>query len=435
MQEAFNDLIHQDFPFLKESKLLIAVSGGVDSVVLTHLCSKLKLNIALAHCNFNLRGEESDYDEAFVLNLGDQLDLEVFIEKFDTQEYAESNKLSIQMAARALRYSWFNELAKQLKFDYILTAHHADDNLETFLINLSRGTGLEGLVGIPKINKKIVRPLLSFSREDIEIYARSNNIEWKEDSSNASSKYLRNALRHDVVPKLKSLNTSFLQNFNTSQEYLNEAQSIVEDAVRRVKKKVVSVEGNRFKFNIKKLNKLTNKKAYLYQLLKEYNFTQWNDIADLLDAQSGKQIFSETHRLLKDRDYLLLSEINSEEVQPIIISNFNESVQTHLGMFTFNLVDGIQENSLNTIYLDKDKLEAPLTLRQWKQGDYFYPMGMQGKKKVSKYFKDEKLSLLDKENVWLLCSNGNIVWVVNRRGDDRFKITDSTKQILKIELH
>src|SRR5690606_26589934 len=199
----FKNHIDKNLSFLKESKLLIAISGGLDSVVLTHLCYKLGLKISLSHCNFNLRGTESDEDEDFVLELAEDLELEVFIENFDTQAFAQDHKLSTQMAARTLRYHWFEELAQQLHFDYILTAHHADDNLETFLINLSRGTGLDGLLGIPEKNGKLVRPLLCFSREELEKYALANNLSWREDKSNASTKYLRNKLRNDVIPTLK----------------------------------------------------------------------------------------------------------------------------------------------------------------------------------------------------------------------------------------
>jgi len=219
------------FSFLKERKLIIAISGGIDSVALTHLCNKLNLDFTLAHCNFNLRGDESDTDEQFVLQLANELNKEVFIESFDTETYAKENKLSTQMAARELRYHWFNELAGLLGFDYILTAHHADDNLETFLINLSRGTGLEGLTGIPEINENIVRPLLSFSREDIEAYAKTENLKWREDASNASNKYLRNKLRLEVIPKLKEINSQMLQNFNKTIEHLQDSKDIIDDNI------------------------------------------------------------------------------------------------------------------------------------------------------------------------------------------------------------
>lgn len=427
------------FPFLEKSKLLIAISGGMDSVVLTHLCYKMKLNFALAHCNFNLRGEESDADEDFVLQWAEDLDVEVFIESFDTETYAKDHQLSTQMAARELRYAWFNDLMEQLHFDYLLTAHHADDNLETFLINLSRGTGLEGLTGILEINSNIVRPMLKFSRQEIATYAQENNIKWREDSSNISTKYLRNKIRHDVIPALKETNPQLLQNFNKTLSFLKDSNEIIEDSIVRIQKKVVSVEGDLVKLNIRKLQKLSNPGAYLYQLLKDFNFTEWNDVTNLLEAQSGKQVFSETHRLLKDRDTLILSEIISNDKVLINISEKEKQVETPFGKLNFKTVKNIDKTNESTIYVDKEKLKFPLTFRKWEEGDYFYPYGMKGKKKLSKYFKDEKLSLIEKEQSWLLCSGpdnhrDDIVWVVGKRTDDRFKVTEKTSQILKIEL-
>lgn len=440
MFNQFQTHINQNLLFLTKSKLLIAVSGGLDSVILTHLCYQMKLNIALAHCNFNLRGGESDTDEDFVLQLAEDLDVEVFIESFETEAYSKEHQLSVQMAARELRYDWFKELAEQLHFDFILTAHHADDNLETFLINLSRGTGLEGLTGIPEINDKIVRPLLPFSREQIENYAKENKLQWREDSSNVSTKYLRNKLRLEVIPHLKQINPQFLQNFNKTQSFLQDCNEIIEDRITEIQKKVVRIEDDLIKFDIKKLKKLSNPKAYLYQLLKEFDFTEWDDVTKLLNAQSGKQVFSETHRLLKDRGYLILSEIDKHVIlnaceESFSISKDQKQIKTPLGILFFDETDALFGKRTNIIFVDKEKLKFPLTFRKWKKGDYFYPFGMKGKKKLSKYFKDEKLSLIDKETAWVLCSGDDIVWVVGRRADDRFKVAQNSTQILKIELN
>ena len=427
--------IEKRLGFLNQSKLLIAISGGIDSVVLTHLCHKLGLNISLAHCNFNLRGKESDADEGFVLELAENLELEVFVQRFDTELYAKDNKRSIQMAARELRYSWFSELAEQLKFDFILTAHHADDNLETFLINFTRGTGLEGLTGIPEVNDKFVRPLLSFSSKVIETYARTNNIKWRDDSSNKSVKYLRNKLRHEVVPILKEINPGLLQSFQTTLNNLNESSEIVEESIDVfLKKAIESIGDKEVRFKISEFKKLNNPKPYLFESLKEFGFNEWNDVVGLLDAETGKQVFSPTHRLIKNREYLLLSEINLEESISISISDNVSQVETPFGILFFDEADAIFGERTNIIFADKDALNFPLTIRQYKAGDVFHPLGMTGKKKVSKYFKDEKLSLLDKENTWLLCSGDDIVWVINRRADNRFRVTESTKRILKIEL-
>ena len=440
MQNSFVNHIKKTFPFLNSGKLLVAISGGLDSVVLAHLCNNLKLNSALAHCNFNLRGKESDADEDFVLQLAEDLDLEVFIERFETETYAEQNKLSTQMAARELRYNWFQGLAEQLDFDYILTAHHANDNLETFLINLSRGTGLDGLIGIPEVNGNVVRPLLKFSRQDIEDYAKENNINWRDDSSNASTKYLRNKLRHDVIPILKEINPQFLQNFENTQKHLQDSKALIEDRIEEVSNVLIeSISEEQIQFNIAEIQKLNNPKAYLYELLKDYGFTEWNDVLNLLDAQSGKQVFSETHRLLKDREFLLITEILNNVIlnqseESLLISKDDKEVETQLGVLHFQATKHINKLNESTIYVDKALLKFPLIVRQWKKGDYFYPLGMIGKKKLSKYFKDEKLSLIDKENVWLLCSGEDIVWVINRRADNRFKVTENTTQILKIQL-
>jgi len=435
MLDTFKSHIETNFPFLLTKRLLVAISGGLDSVVLAHLCKASGLNIALAHCNFNLRAAESDADEAFVLDLAEDLDLEVFIESFETEEFAKQRKVSIQVAARELRYDWFQELSQQLNFDYILTAHHADDNLETFLINFTRGTGLEGLTGIPEVNDNIVRPLLPFSRQDLEVYAIGNKIEWREDSSNASKKYLRNKLRHDIIPTLKQMNPQLLQNFKTTISNLQDAQQLVDDSLIRAQKKVISVDNELIKLDVKKLKRLSNAKAYLYELLKDFNFTEWNDVVGLLDAQTGKQVFSETHRLLRNRDYLLLKAINSEEeTDEIQISEEDKTVETPIGILFFDEADAIFKTDKNTILVDAETLNYPLTVRKWQEGDYFHPIGMKGKKKVSKYLKDEKLSMLDKEKVFMLSSDLKIVWIIGMRADERFKVKENTNKLLKITL-
>ncbi|MEL0456743.1 tRNA lysidine(34) synthetase TilS [Flavobacteriaceae bacterium SZ-1-7] len=423
--------------FLTESRLLVAVSGGIDSVVLTHLCHKLNFDMALAHCNFNLRGKESDADEDFVLELADSLNLEVFVQRFDTEKYAKDNKRSIQMAARELRYDWFEELAEQLKFDYILTAHHADDNLETFLINFTRGTGLEGLTGIPSINGKFVRPLLPFSSDDIHNYAKENKIKWRDDSSNKSIKYLRNKLRHEVIPVLKEINPSLLQSFQTTLGNLNDSASIIEDGIEsflnHAMEKISDLE---VKFKISEFKKVNNPKAYLFEVFKDFGFNEWNDVLDLLDAQTGKQVLSSTHRLIKDRAYLLLSEIPKFNDEIILISGGKNEIETPFGALILNATDTTSDNTSNIIYVDKDLLKFPLEIRKKQEGDVFFPLGMNGKKKkLSKFFKDEKFSLLDKENAWLLCSDNDIVWIIGSRADHRFRVTKSTKNVLKIELN
>ncbi|MFN0728168.1 tRNA lysidine(34) synthetase TilS [Polaribacter gochangensis] len=433
MLEKLEQHIAHKFSFLKEKKLLIAISGGVDSVVLTHLLHQLNFDISLAHCNFNLRGTESDKDEEFVNELGKKLDITTFSIRFETEKYAKENQLSTQVAARNLRYDWFQELTNQHLFDFVLTAHHADDNLETFLINLTRGTGLEGFTGIPEVNNHIVRPFLIFSRDDIETYAKEKNMNWREDKSNASSKYLRNKIRHQIVPILKEINPTLLENFQKTSEYLQESQQIIDTSISEFKKKVVEVlENGTLKIDISQLQKTNNPKAYVYQLLKEFGFTEWNDVTHLLSAQSGKEVLSKTHRLLKDRDFLLLSEIkeNNKNLEYKITENTLEiTIPLHL---TFKKTTEISSENTNEIFVDLEKVTYPLVLRKWQHGDYFYPKGMQGKKKVSKYFKDEKFSLLEKENTWLLCTNETVLWIVGYRQDNRFLADKNTATVLKI---
>ena len=433
MLTKFQYHIEQNFAQLKDKKLLLAVSGGVDSMVLLDLFYKLRFDICIVHCNFQLRGEESDADELLVREICQEGYIPYFIESFDTLEFAKENKLSIQLAARKLRYDWFQEIIS-LGFDYVLTAHHLDDNVETFLINFTRGTGLEGLTGIPAQNGNIIRPLLPFSREEIENYAQANQIQWREDSSNASDKYFRNKLRHNIVPTLKELNTGFLDSFQNTLHHLQQSESLVNDASKLVFEKVVEEKENKLEIHLKPLLEFQNYKAYLYQWLKNYGFSAWNDIYDLVEAQSGKQVFSETHILLKDREKLILSErneINKSEV--FIIESIESKVNIPLKLRFCKAVN-IFETVSNCIFVDESKIKFPLTIRKWQEGDYFYPSGMNGKKKLSKYFKDEKYSLLDKENQWLLCSEDQIIWVIGKRADNRFINRETTQNSIKIVL-
>ncbi|MFH6965139.1 tRNA lysidine(34) synthetase TilS [Flavobacterium plurextorum] len=435
MFSKFQNHIVSRFPFLAEKKLFLAVSGGLDSMVLLHLLKQLPYEIAVLHCNFQLRGLESFGDQTFVENYCDQNNIPVFTTQFDTEAFAKDYKLSTQVAARELRYSWFYELLEEKDFDYILTAHHADDNLETFIINLSRGTGLDGLSGIPEQNDKIIRPLLPFSREEILKYAEENKIEWREDSSNASNKYLRNKIRHDLVPILKELNPNFLNAFQKTQSYLQESQNMVEDASIMIYQQVAKEAGDDIHFDLKKLKKLPNYKSYLYQWLHEFGFLAWNDIYDLVNGQSGKQVFSAEFRLLKNRDTLILSPISEmSEKEQFEINENEKEVNFPLKLKLCN-VGHITIDSNKAIFVDADKIQFPLVLRKWNEGDVFHPFGMHGKsKKVSKLFKDEKLSLIEKEQTWILCSDDQIVWVVGIRQDERFRIKNTSNKILKIEL-
>lgn len=435
MFSKFQNHIISRFPFLEGKKLFLAVSGGLDSMVLLHLVKQLPYEIAVLHCNFQLRGLESFGDQDFILNYCNQNGIPIFTTQFDTEAFAKDYKLSTQVAARELRYSWFYELLEKENFDYILTAHHADDNLETFIINLTRGTGLEGLIGIPEQNDRIIRPLLPFSRDEILKYAEENTIEWREDSSNASNKYLRNKIRHDLVPMLKEINPNFLSAFQKTQSYLQESQEMVEDASIMIYQQVAQEEGDDIHFDLKQLKKLPNYKSYLYQWLNEFGFLAWNDIYDLVEGQSGKQVLSSEFRLLKNRNVLILSPISEmSEKEEFEISENDKEVNFPLNLKLCN-VSHITIDSNKAIFVDAEKIQFPLVLRKWKEGDVFHPFGMEGKsKKVSKLFKDEKLSLIEKEKIWILCSDNQIVWIVGIRQDERFRIENTTNRILKIEL-
>ena len=434
MQSQFHKQLVSDFSFLKKKKLLLAISGGIDSMVLLHMFHQLNFDIYVAHCNFSLRDAESDADEDFVKNTCKALKIPVFIQKFDTNGFAFEQKMSIQLAARKLRYDWFSELLTDKKLNFVLTAHHLDDEIETFLINLTRGTGLEGLTGIPAQNNHVIRPLLKFSREEILQFAKENNIKWREDSSNASKKYLRNKLRHDVVPVLKELNPNFIHSFQNTLNNLKQAQSLVENASQMIYKKIVTEQIDQKKIDILKLTQLKNYEAYLFQWLKPYGFSAWEDIYALVKAQTGKQIFSKKHVILKDRNFLIISKKNNQENQTYYKIE-QEALYVNFSLkIAFSSPDKISSLSNSVIFVDQEKIVYPLILRKWEKGDDFCPSGMKGKKKISKYFKDEKFSLIDKQNQWLLCSNDKIVWIINHRADERFIANNATKKLLKLEI-
>lgn len=434
MLEKFQKHIATNFPFLKDKKLLIAISGGVDSVVLTQLFVTLnEVEVSLAHCNFQLRDAASDQDESFVKELGNELQIQTFTKRFNTKTYASEQKVSTQIAARELRYKWFNELSIKNGFDYIATAHHADDNLETFLINLTRGSGLESFTGIPAINKNVIRPILPFSREEIEDFAKDKDLKWCEDESNASTKYVRNKIRHQVIPVLKEINPSLLDSFQKTTSNLQGSQHIIDQTIEDLKKRVVTIENDVVSIDLSEFHQLSNQKAYLYELLKGFGFTEWNDVFNLMTAQTGKFVLSKTHRVLKNRDVLIISKIEPQQEGEYYIHQYDTIVSTPIQLEIKDLDKNV-ETDKHTIILDKDKLTFPLIIRKRKDGDYFYPSGMQGKKKVGKYFKDEKFSLLDKENTWLLCSNQDIVWVIGHRQDNRFLPKNNAHSLMKIQL-
>lgn len=433
MDHEFQNILNK-YNFKPNQKLLLAISGGIDSMVLLHLFQRSNIPFAVAHCNFKLRGLESDQDTAFVAEYCQRHKIQLFIKNFDTQEVAADLKLSIQLAARKLRYEWFLELKSEHDFDYIVTAHHLDDSLETFLINLSRGTGLEGLLGIQD-SESTIRPLLNFSRKQIERYAHEKNIDWKEDLTNASDKYLRNKIRLHVVPLLKELNTDFLGSYAKTISNLKESQSFIEESVVNVLSEVKVDDEGVSVLCISKLKKVINYEFVLYKWLAEYGFTAWQDIYNLVDAQSGKYVESPNFRLLKNRNELILStktKLFTEE--EFFISESVVEIINPIKLCLKEVKEISDVNNQYCAYVDKSLLKFPLKLRKYKEGEYFYPFGMKNqKKKISKFFKDEKLSVLEKENIWLLYSDNRVVWVVGMRLDERFKVTENTTSIIKIE--
>ncbi len=442
MEAQFTSHLKNYFPDILKSKLLLAVSGGLDSMVLLHLCKNQNLDIEIAHCNFRLRGEESEQETTFVIQEAHRLGIACHINYFDTYAFAKAKKISTQMAARDLRYGWFQELAQQNGRDYILTAHHLDDSAETLLINLSRGTGIKGLAGIPARNGNVLRPLLRFSRKHIEDYARSTNIAWKEDGSNASNDYLRNHIRANAIPALKAAAPQFLEGVRVTEEYVQQTIALLAVYKEQLKQQFTyplnSISGpSGFCIDLNKLATHPSQDAVLYALLGSFGFTAWEDIYELKGAQSGKMIMSPTHSILKDRDTLQVLAHDIKEHVPTV-HWIDKNTGKYIGdnwHLTFQSVDDRSLASKNEIYIDTERLIYPLEVRAWQEGDYFFPLGLGGKKKLSKFFKDEKLSLIEKQEQLLLCSGNQIIWVIGMRPDDRFKVTDTTKTILKISYH
>ena len=402
-------------------------------MALVHLMAEMGLDFAIAHCNFQLRGEESKEDEDFVEELARNFDKKIYVKHFDTNRYISTSKLSVQMAARELRYAWFKELVAENKGIYVLTAHHADDSLETFLINLSRGTGIKGLIGIPERSGTILRPLLPFSRQNILAYAKSKGISWREDSSNLEKYYLRNQIRHELIPSLKMLNPAFLENFNQTQLHLRDISTILNNHIEKLKGSIFIPYGTGWKISVNSLAALAPLEGYLHALFADYGFREWANVKELLSASSGKQLFSDTYRLIKDREELILTPIREKKYETFNFKPETGRVQGPVPM-DIDSVSNISRRSKHILYVDKETLNHRLEVRKWKKGDYFYPLGMKGRKLISKFFKDEKFDAIQKEEQWLLFSGDKLVWIIGQRADDRFKVRPQTKEILRFQL-
>jgi len=438
MLDRFVEFVKEKQLFEPQQKVLLAVSGGIDSMVLLHLFEKTGFKYGIVHCNFQLRGEESDGDEKFVKQQVLIHGVPSFFQRFETKEYAKINGISIEMAARELRYEYFEKIRVGNDYDYIATAHHQDDLIETFFLNLSRKTGIKGLTGIKEKAGKIIRPLLFTSREQIENYARDNFIEYRDDSSNEEVVYQRNFIRHKILPLFSELNPAFLKNALVSIENLKQVEKVYDHFILGESEEIVSEKDNELVLNIDALQKSAFPMLVLLETLKDYNFnpTVIEEVYRSLESESGKQFYSQTHRLVKDRGELFLTPLNKEEERIYYLEKDDIELFAPFGLtIERQSAKGFKiSKEANVACLDLDKLEFPLLIRKWQQGDYFQPLGMTGFKKLSDFFIDEKIPVHEKENTWLLCSGKKIVWIMGHRIDNRFKITPETKTIYQIEI-
>jgi len=415
-----------------DPSLLVAVSGGVDSMVLCDLLRKTNKHFSVAHCNFQLRGKESDEDEEFVRNYCIQNQIEFHSKKFNVKEFKQSGNYSTQMAARELRYAWFRKLMNDHGFDYLATAHHLNDSLETFLINLSRGTGINGLTGIPVLNDKILRPLYNFSKNEILQYAKENNIRWREDASNSKNDYNRNKIRHRITPVLEEIHPEFLQNFAKTIGFLKQEKELIGQLIKLKRKELFEEKNSIIHISITKLKSLDPLSSYLHYLFSGYGFKHVEEIEKLMNSDENGEISSKSHRLIKNRNELFLSEINQIEPSAEFIIQEDVILEKPLSL---RISKSDERDFSASETLDYDKIKFPLRLRKIKTGDIFFPFGMKGSKKLSKFFKDEKFSKLDKENCWLMVDDEDrILYVAGKRIDGRFKITEHTHKFLNIYL-
>lgn len=441
--------IQQHNLFNSGTPILVACSGGVDSMVLMDVLLKLNYKIAIAHCNFQLRGKESDEDEQFIQQFTSQNNIPFHVIKFDTKAYKQDNDVSTQMAARELRYEWFEKIRKENGYHCIATAHHLDDQLETILLNITKGTGLKGLTGMSAKYGFIIRPFLEISKQEISTYANENKIGFREDSSNASDDYQRNLIRHQIVPQLQKINPSLHKSIIDFIDRMNDYETLSNEQIEVANKKCYSEKNDIVEIKLGFIKSHKAGQTILFHLLKEFGFNsdQVNQLhcSWLQPTLSGKQFFSETHRIVIDRKSLFIVPKNIERENYLIFDKIPNQIIFNNYKIQCSLVpinEATIKPSNRYAFFDVDKIEFPLMIRYYKEGDYFYPFGMSkqktpgkvGKKKLSKYFKDEKFSLLDKENTAILFSGEKLIWLVGHRIDDRFKITAKTKTVLKMAI-
>lgn len=431
--------INKNTLFSKTDKLLVAFSGGIDSVVLTHLLHKAGYSIELAHCNFQLRGEEAKEDTLFCENFAKSLNVPFHLIYFETKAYASEHKLSIQMAARELRYNWFKKLKSEYGFDYILTAHHANDNIETLFVNLIRGTGIKGLQGIPEKQNEMVRPLLFATKDEIKAYAAEQKIVFREDSSNQEVKYKRNFIRHQIVPELKKLNPALEETIHTSIQFFKQSSEIIAEYAQLKFQSICKEESNLLYIDIELLLLEKQKETLLFEWLhdKYFKTSQIQQLIEVLSAEGrvGKQFASATHQLVIDRTYIIVKSLNiGEEIKDYIIQSMFDIAHLPIKISFEESNNKSFSSNKNEICIAHHHNLFPLKLRRWKQGDKFKPFGMSGFKKLSDFFKDQKFSLFEKESVWILETKEHIIWIVGHRMDDRCKVLDGSDLVLKIKV-
>ena len=434
MKHRFLENIKNNNLFSKEDKLIVAISGGADSVALAILLNECNFPIIFAHCNFNLREDESDADEDFVRKLAKELEVECFVESFETEEFAKKNKISVQMAARQLRYSWLEKIRTETNSKYIAVAHHKDDDIETYFINLIRGSGIRGFLGMKEKKNKIIRPLLNFERDEIESYLMLKNQEFRIDSSNVDTKYLRNNIRKHIVPLIKDINPSFPNTFSNELKYMNDVFKVFHQVINTEIKHIILSSDDDIILDKNKLILSDNKKVLLREFLFPFGFTQTEQILNSCNDISGKIFYSKSHRLLIDRDKIIVTELKKTEEICFEISENLHEINFPVNM-KFNISEELDYlKSDEKVSFDFDRIEFPIQIRKWKEGDYFHPIGMKGKKKLSDFFIDEKFSRFEKDNCFIMCSDKKIMWIVGHRMDDRFKITHKTKKAYIAEL-
>ncbi|MBP5562923.1 MAG: tRNA lysidine(34) synthetase TilS [Bacteroidales bacterium] len=413
-------------------RYLLAVSGGADSTVMATLFHEAGLSFAIAHCNFHLRGADSDRDMRFVQQLAAQWQVPLYLQEFDTLTLQKNSGKSVEMVARELRYTWFSEIAGD--YDFIVTAHQSTDAAETMLLNLCRGTGLKGLCGIPSKNGKIIRPMLVFTAEEIRQYAEDHHIAYVEDITNRDEEISRNRIRHSVIPQMETLNPQFVSTTATSRQILQRQYAYYQKHIAADIQKVVSEQNGQCRINRSKLAECDDLELVLYEILNEYGFPAI--VSEKLSVNSffqpGKQFFSDTHILLIDRDFLLIQpKANSEEACVNIVSQEELSQYFDIEEFEYQK-DMVFEKNPDILYLPKDKLTFPLQIRSWRSGDYFYPLGTKGRQKLSDFFTDHKIDRFTKSKIRLLCSEDQIIWIIGWRSDERFKIQEKNTICYKI---